>query len=82
MPNLAQALDFKQKPLLISAQPPNKEARVSLNLSAFLTAKKHYLLMTGSEKNDVLCEAQKQINDTLPISHLLANSTIELYYSS
>ncbi|MGH1441406.1 MAG: 6-phosphogluconolactonase [Cellvibrionaceae bacterium] len=85
MLNLSQALDPKLSPALISADPPDKEARVSLNLSALLSAQYHYLLITGKTKESLIYAAQKantkQQSTRLPIEHLIEKTSLAIYYS-
>ena len=81
MPNLDAALNPQQQPALIKAEPPAKETRVSFNLSGLLTANKHYLLIKGSLKKEIVREAQKMQTKQLPISYLIAHTSVAVYHS-
>jgi 6-phosphogluconolactonase/glucosamine-6-phosphate isomerase/deaminase len=81
MPGLSAALDTSLSPELISANPANKEARVSLNLSALLSAHYHYLLITGKTKQQIIQEEQATQIEQYPIGHLIAQTSLMIYYS-
>ncbi len=70
-PNLAQALDAHNPTPVMPIQPPAQEARVSLTLSALLTATHLHLLIQGTNKRQVLANAH---DSTLPIATLLAQA--------
>lgn len=83
MANLAQALDTNAAPALISADPPGKESRVSLNLSALLSAQHHYLLITGNTKKSLIQKAQaKTLPAELPIEHVIEQTSLAIYHSN
>lgn len=81
MPDLSRALDTSLPPALISADPPNKEARVSLNLSALLNAQNHYLLISGKAKQYVIQREQATQIEQYPIGHLISRTSLAIYYS-
>jgi len=85
MSNLPQALNTDMPPSLISADPPEKEARVSLNLSALLSAQYHYLLITGDTKKSLIQKLQKtqakSSPENLPIEHVIKQTSLAIYYS-
>jgi len=81
MPGLAAALNSSLSPALISADPPNKEARVSLNLSALLNAQHHYLLITGNAKQQIIQEEQATQIEQYPIGYLISKTSLAIYYS-
>jgi len=83
MANLAQALDTNAAPALISADPPGKESRVSLNLSALLSAQYHYLLITGNTKKSLIQKVQaKTLPTELPIEHVIEQTSLAIYHSN
>lgn len=82
MQNQAEALDAEALPSLIIARVPDKELRVSLNLSALLSAEQHYLLIRGEAKKEVLKKASREKTTQWPISYLTAATEINVYYSS
>lgn len=57
-----------------------QEKRISLTLPVLLGANRKYLLVKGEAKLDVIAEAMKQENMALPISFILVNSEVNLYY--
>lgn len=82
MKHLAEALDLNQAPALIIAQVPQKtEQRVSFNLSALLSAQQHYVLIKSEAKQSVIKEASKTKSAHLPMSHLLAATNANIYYT-
>ncbi|MGH1539332.1 MAG: 6-phosphogluconolactonase [Arenicella sp.] len=82
MHGLQSALNGQLPPALLPARIPNKqELRVSLNLSALLTAQRHYLLIKGSAKQAVILQASEKLNPKLPISYVLAACSVAVYYS-
>lgn len=82
MEGLEDALAISAEPRLIVSTVPGKEQRVSLNLSALLTAKKHYVLIKGQDKKQVLEQAALQRSLQWPISCVVSEVLIETYYSN
>jgi 6-phosphogluconolactonase len=81
MQGLDIALDKQQAPALIIATIEGKrEVRVSLNLSALLTAQAHYVLIRGQAKKQVVNTACEGLQVELPISYLLAETPTQVYY--
>lgn len=82
MEHLAEALDLNQPPVLVIAQVPHKtEQRVSFNLSALLSAQHHYVLIKSETKQNIIKEASQAKSEHLPISHLLAATNANIYYT-
>lgn len=81
MNNLAEALDTEQSPELIITYVPDKELRVSLNLSALLMAKQHYILIKGQNKKRVLERACIEKTRQWPVSYLASMVPMHVYYS-
>ncbi|MGH1543647.1 MAG: 6-phosphogluconolactonase [Arenicella sp.] len=83
MEGLADALDVNQVPALLAVKVANKpEHRVSWNVSALLTASRHYVLIKGPAKREVAATAAKQESFELPISYMLNNACVEIYYAA
>lgn len=83
MLDLQEALNVNEAAALIIAQVPNKtEQRVSFNLSAILSAEKHYVLIKGQTKKAVIHKAHEAQSLDLPISHLLAATAATVYYTN
>ena len=80
--NLSYALDVTNNPRLISATPKNKTPRVSLNLSALLSADHNYLLIRGKAKREIAEKASKGENIKWPISYFFSKTTANVYYTN
>lgn len=86
--NLSKALDKTTSEVIMPMHVPEMiidgelEERLTLTLSVILAAKHHYLLITGERKMQVLEEANHQENKTLPISYVLTNSQVDVYFTN
>ncbi len=79
---LEDALDETGPAGLIIANAPNKpEQRVSLNLSALLSAQQHYVLIKGVEKKEIIQKANQTRSFDLPISYVLAATSPATFYT-
>ena len=83
MADLQGALDLDVPEKLIVVDSVSQPVlRVSLNMSALVNAKHHYVLLRGERKKAVIEEANKGKDMALPISHLLAACVdTEVYYA-
>ena len=82
MESLDHAINLDQAPALIVSNVPDKEPRVSLNLSALLTSNRHYLLIRGEEKKKVLERAASKAIPLLPVSYVLAAANTHPFYAA
>jgi 6-phosphogluconolactonase len=82
MESFEHAINLDQAPALIVSNVPNKEPRVSLNLSALLTSHLHYLLIRGEEKKNVLELAASKAIPLLPVSYVLAAANTHPFYAA
>jgi 6-phosphogluconolactonase len=81
MEHIDSALNRNAAPALIVSNVPNKEPRVSLNLSALLTSNRHYLLVRGSEKKRVIEQAMEIVTPSLPVSYVIAAASTHFFYA-
>ena len=80
--NLQQALNVENPDSLILMDIPEKiPPRVSLTLPAILSASQHFLLIKGKKKRQILEKAIQNKTDLYPISHVLAATPVQVYYT-
>ena len=84
MGNLLTALDVAEPPSLFVAEVEGNEfskTRVSLNFSSIVTATKHYVLIKGNDKKQVLEQASIKKNNQWPVSYLIDAATVNVFYT-
>jgi 6-phosphogluconolactonase len=84
-PGLAAALDVKAAPACVAMRAPvNPTERISLNLAAFLQARRVFLLVSGEIKRELLlAAARREAGAQWPVTKLLAQPRpmTEVYWS-
>ncbi len=84
-PGLAAALDVKAAPACVAMRAPvNPTERISLNLAAFLQARRVFLLVSGEIKRELLLTAaRREAGARWPVTKLLAQPRpmTEVYWS-